>query len=229
MPTASATFTIFIALAASCPSLASPAAPLDDLWDLSRLARLRTGVKTRMFSSYDRKGGNDDGFNGTYSKLRVEEGRSVIAEMKGPGVIQRIWFTHSEYKVPGLLERKGERLRIWLDGKPEPAIDVPLEDIFSGKLPRFPAPLVGARSGGFYCYVPIPFRDGCKVAVDGTAVRFYHLTWSELPSADGVETFRMEPGAEDIERLAKAVRAWSEPGNLEAAEALPIQESSRPG
>ncbi len=79
-----------------------------DLHELDRLARIRDPrVHALGFSSYDRKGGNDDGFNGTYSKIRVEDGNSVLAELDGPGVIQRIWFTHTTGEQPGLLDRKG--------------------------------------------------------------------------------------------------------------------------
>ena len=54
--------------------------------DLGLLARLRDpGVRPIGFSSYDRTGGNNDGFNGTYSKIRVEDGNSVLAETTGPG------------------------------------------------------------------------------------------------------------------------------------------------
>ena len=47
-----------------------------------------------MWSSFrvmTEHGGNDDGFAGTYSFLRKEGDKLVIAEMEGPGVINRIW------------------------------------------------------------------------------------------------------------------------------------------
>ncbi len=217
-----------IAAVAPLASVAAydPAGDIAELYDFSLLASLRPGVRCKMFSSYDRTGGNNDGFSGTYSKIRVEDGRSVLAEMQGPGCIHRIWFTHSEYKVDGLLERKGEHIRVYLDGKPEPAIDVPLADLFSGKLERFPAPLVASRNGGFSSYVPIPYRAGCKVTVDGTAVRFYHITYSEFASAENVKTFSMALDGAEKEKLAKAVKAWSAPGNLQAGEPLPIVQTA---
>ena len=188
-----ARFVFLLAAAVSGLALGyEPTGRIDELYRLELLARLRPGVVCRMFSSYDRTGGNNDGFAGTFSKLRVEDGRSVLAEMSGAGCIQRIWFTHSEFKVPGLLERKGEHIRVYVDGQSTPALDIPLEDLFSGRLARFPKPLVGEASGGFYCYVPIPYREGCKVVVDGTAVRFYQINYNSFPSAQGVESFRME-------------------------------------
>jgi len=198
----------------------------EDLYRLENLPLLRPGVTCKMFSSYDRTGGNNDGFQGTYSKLRVENGDSVIAEMEGAGCIQRIWFTHSVINQHGLLDRKAEHLRIYLDGSPIPAVDVPLKDLFSGQLEPFPKPLVGSGIGGFYCYVPIAYQKGCKVVVEGTAVRFYQLTYSELPKATGVETFSMKMSPERKRTLAKAVKVWSSLGDFSAFEVADTQSHS---
>ena len=91
-------------------------------------------------------------------------------------------FPHSEYGVPGLLGRKGEHIRIYLDGNKKPALDVPLEDIFHGKLEGFPKPLADEALGGHYCYVPIPYRKSCKVMVDGTAVKFVQIGYRTFPT-----------------------------------------------
>lgn len=191
-----------------------PTGSLEELYDLELLARLRPDAACKMFSSYDRTGGNNDGFSGKYSKLRVEDGDSVLAEMSGAGCIQRIWLTHSEYKAPGLLERKGEHVRVYVDQKTTPALDIPLADLFGGKLARFPKPLVGEAIGGFTCYVPIPYRDGCKVVVDGTAVRFYQITYNTFSSARGVKSFQLAMNEEEQRQLERAVRVWSRPGDL---------------
>ncbi|NLE38021.1 MAG: DUF2961 domain-containing protein [Pirellulaceae bacterium] len=187
-----------------------------DLHELDHLPRLLSGVTARMFSSYDRTGGNDDGFKGTYSKLRVENGNSVLAEMTGAGCIERIHLPHSIYAEPGLLGRKGEHIRIYLDGNTTPALDVPLEDIFRGKVDGFPKPLVGEGDGGHYCYVPIPYRDGCKVVVEGTDVRFYAVQYRTYPSAEGVVTFTNPPTDRQREALATAAKAWSSCGDFES-------------
>ena len=192
----------------------SPTGSPDELYHLENLPMLRPGVSCRMFSSYDRSGGNDDGFQGTYSRIREENGNSVIAEMEGAGCIRRIWFTHSLFRQDGLLDRNSEHIMIYLDGNEDPCVDVPLESIFSGELEQFPSPLVGSAIGGFYCYVPIPYRNGCKVVIEGDGVRFYHLTYTEFPSPQGIETFSMDSSPERETSLQKAVKAWSNPGNL---------------
>ena len=188
-----------------------PTGSLQELYDDTLLPRLRPGVKAASFSSYDRTGGNNDGFSGTYSKLREEDGNSVIAEMEGPGCIYRYWTTHSIGEAPGLLDRKREHIRIYLDGAAEPALDVPLESLFDNSLERFPQPLAGQGPGGYYSYVPIPYRQSCKVVIEGLGVRFYQLNYVTFPNAEGVNTFQMEMTGEEKELLKKAVARWSDP------------------
>lgn len=206
-----------------------PTGSLDELSDASLLPKLRPGVVARAFSSYDRTGGNNDGFSGLYSKLRVEDGNCVIAEMNGPGCIQRMWFTHSEHRVDGLLEKKGEHIRIYLDGAAEPALDVPLEQLFDGSLARFPVPLAGQGIGGFYCYVPIPYTKHCKVVIEGQGVRFYQLNYSTFPSAEGVKPFSMTLTEDEQAAMDRAVARWATPlaaaTSGTAAQAIPVAGS----
>jgi len=195
------------------PAMAyEPTGSPEDLYRLESLPLLRPGVTCKMFSSYDRKGGNDDGFSGTYSKLRLEKGDSVLAEMNGPGCIKRIWFTHSN-KVDGLLERKNEHIKIYIDGNKLPVLDEPLEKIFSGDLPQFPKPLVGCGLGGFYCYVPISYKNGCKILVEGNGVRFYQITYEQYASSKNIASFSMQMNDKTSQFLADAVALWSSPGN----------------
>ena len=50
---------------------------LQNLSDISRLPEYRTG-NIYQLSSYDRTGGNDDGFSGRYSYIR-KEGNDLVA------------------------------------------------------------------------------------------------------------------------------------------------------
>jgi hypothetical protein len=186
---------------------------IEALYRLEWLPLLRPEVSYGMFSSYDRTGGNNDGFRGTYSRLRLEDGNSVIAEMQGAGCITRIWFTHSKLREDGLLALKDEHIRIFLDGNPEPAVDVPLESLFSGKLLRFPKPLVGEALGGYVCYVPISYQNGCKVVIEGDDVHFYQITYSAFSDAQDMESFSMVMDSETEENLSKAAEFWSHPGD----------------
>ena len=134
---------------------------VDQLRQLRFLARLRDPASQPVgFSSYDRTGGNDDGFSGTYSKLRVENGDSVLAETTGPGIIERIWFTHTRGEKPGLLDGKQEHLRIYLDGSKQPAARHSPRTAFRGRPSPFPASF-GLRGLGRLRVVradPVPRR-----------------------------------------------------------------------
>ena len=182
--------------------------------DLTSIAWLRPDHRYHLFSSYDRKGGNFDGFEGSWSQLRFEDGDSVIAEMGGAGRIDRIWFTHSAIDYDGLLGGNQEHIRIYLDGSDVPVLDVPLEAIFDASLPQFPVPLAGSALGGFFSYTPIPFRNGCKVVIEGDHVRYYQLGWTSYPDSQAVDSFTLEDTAQLIEDRARAVALWSAPGDV---------------
>jgi hypothetical protein len=55
------------------------------------LPQFQEDIISKQVSSYDTTGLNNDGFSGTFSFIREENGAQVIAEMKGPGIIHRIW------------------------------------------------------------------------------------------------------------------------------------------
>src|SRR2546430_4683162 len=122
-------------------------------WDL--LASMRPGSQTRQFSSFDRTGGNNDGFDGTYSCLRTSDFGCVIAERSGPGQLESMWFTRDF----GSMVKTG-RIRIELDG--QIVLDAPLQDVVDGKLGApFVWPLVGNgddTAGGSVIKVPMPYR-----------------------------------------------------------------------
>jgi len=61
-----------------------------ELHRLDLLPRFRDSIYVGSVSSYDRTGGNDDGFSGKYSFVRKDDRGLVLANLKGPGVVTRI-------------------------------------------------------------------------------------------------------------------------------------------
>jgi hypothetical protein len=167
-------------------------------WDVyrhpERLAELTTGVQTRQFSSFDRTGGNDDGFGGKYSCLRTAADGCVIAEHSGPGEVDAIWFTRDGGDV-----RATGNIRITLDG--HDVVHAPLQELVDGKLGApFSPPLVAdadQSSGGVYVEVPMPFRSSMRITTDANPV-FYHVTYRTFADADGVATFDPSDKAADV-------------------------------
>jgi hypothetical protein len=186
-------------------------------WDvyrqLDRLPELPAGVDTRQFSSFDRAGGNDDGFVGTYSCLRSTADGCVIAEHRGPGEIDSIWFTRDE----GDVTRTGN-IKIELDGRT--VVDAPVQDVVDGELgPPFAYPLVAnadQSSGGVYIKVPMPFRASMRVTTEENPL-FHHVTYRRFADAAGVRTFDPADRADDVlETLSAAGTADPKPRDRDA-------------
>lgn len=162
-------------------------------WDL--MAAMRPGSQARQFSSFDRTGGNNDGFDGTYSCLRkTDTGGCVLAERSGPGQIESMWFTR-DY---GVMTKTG-RIKVELDGVT--VLDAPLQDVVDGKLGApFVWPLVGNgddTAGGAVIKVPMPYRESMRITTQANPL-FYHVAYREFADADGVRTFDPRDPAQDV-------------------------------
>lgn len=219
-----------------------------EIWDdLHRLAELPTSGQVLLRSShclsgcpFDRHSSGD----GRY--LRVENGEGVIFDEPGAGAIVRIWMTMGAGGESVPLS-SDVRMRIYLDGASEPTVDLPLPSYFDGSAAPFLPPMVGDRtvsSGGNFSYVPIPYRDGCKVTLVGADDQriWYQLTFHRLAEPDGVTTFT---GEEDLSAWAALLSQagadpWPPPspdqavnttGNatLEPGATVTLAEVSEPG
>jgi len=170
-----------------------------EIWDdLGELARLRLDHQVVMNSSrcpdgcrYDRHSDGDSRF------IRTIGDEGVIFEATGAGAITRIWMTQGD----GISEPlDGDiSIRITLDGAADPVIDLPLPEFFGVTAP-FEPPLAVDRtvsSGGNSSYVPIAFREGCRVSLIGAETKkiWFQVGAHLLASADGVTTFT---GSEDL-------------------------------
>lgn len=172
---------------------------LELLKRVDKLPEYRNGTHVEQFSSYDRTGGNDDGFSGKYSYLRKEGDKLVIAEMEGPGVINRIWTpTPSDFK-----------LYFYFDGAKEPGLEIKFSDLFSGKVYPFVNPICGNELGGFYCYLPITYKKSCKIVLDGPKLEFIQIGYRNLPNKD-VVTYDGIKSPEDQALIASVNKTWSD-------------------
>ncbi len=155
---------------------------LDAIESFDRICELRQGVRTRQYSSHDPTGANADSAH----FLDASGTDHVLLDVKGPGCVYRIWITAM---LTG-------QVRVYLEGSPTPVIDLPRSSFFSGATPPLLAPLVGdstVSSGGFYCYLPIPFRERCRITTSGT-FHYYNVTYHTFADDTGVTPFT---GTED--------------------------------
>ena len=176
---------------------------IEELYRLDRLPAFKTSVKVGSISSYDRTGGNDDGFSGKYSFVRKDAEGLVLADLKGPGVIYRVWTPTPSDDVMEFL----------FDGELQPRVSVKFRDLFLGKHPAFPRPLVGFGVGGYYCYVPLPFAKSCVVRMRAPRVQFYQINYALYSPETPLATYNPQPTTAELEARQRACELFSGAGS----------------
>jgi len=183
------------------------------LADLEHLATLPPeGERTAQWSSYDRTSRYDEA-SGRYlgwdanadghGFIRRDGNLQVLAEMKGPGGIWRMWSA-----TP-----KEGRVRIYLDDETEPAVDLPFAAYFDGRHPPFHRKaLVHRAAMGWNNYTPIPFQKSCRIVAEDGWGDYYHFTYTRFPEGTRVPTFRMNLAPEEAAALDEMDRRLRECG-----------------
>jgi hypothetical protein len=171
---------------------------IEYLYRTELLPQYRENTEVAQVSSYDTTGGNNDGFSGLYSYLRKEGDRRIIAELQGPGIIERIWTpTPSE-----------DTIQFYFDGEPDPRISLRFIDLFTGDHYPFINPIVGNEIGGYYSYLPIPYQQSCKIVYIGDELYFHQIQYRKLDETAGLPSFRMELEEQEKIALEKAAGLW---------------------
>lgn len=148
-------------------------------------------------SSYDRAFNNAD--FGHF--LRMEGNIAVLADIRGPGCIYRFWSANAN-----------GRLRIYFDNSPTPTIDCPMQDFFLGRFPPFLQPLVGHKSGGWYCFFPMPFQKHCLITVTDPGPMYYQVQYQLFPDNTKITTFSPQLSERDLAALATSLEQWGHLG-----------------
>ena len=188
---------------------------LERMASLDQLPCLLEGTQVRQVSSYDRSGGNDDGFIGTYSYLYIDEnGEYVLFDEVGAGCLYRFWMTYGSSPA----DYSTYRLRFYFDGESSPRLDCSIAEFFDGVGTPLQFPLVGpfnTSSHGCYCYLPFPYRKGLKITLSGLPL-FYNMTYHRFASAEGVSTWTGSENTGPVLALWNAAGSDPKPsdGNL---------------
>ncbi|MCS6860166.1 MAG: DUF2961 domain-containing protein, partial [Abditibacteriales bacterium] len=185
-------------------SLEAQEKPLYGLQYLARFDQLPVlkNAVCKQVSSYDRSGGNGDAghfLNGDVGHL--PNNRALLADLKGPGCIYRIWSANATGFI-----------RFYFDGESEPRIACPMQDLFQDKYPPFVRPLAGQSSGGWYCFFPIPFAKSVRIEVDDPRTMYYQIQYHQFPEGTAVRTFTRELTAEDKAALETVLNQWKNAG-----------------
>ncbi len=194
---------LVVVLAVSCwdpgttahgPGLVAPTIGVDELARLDLLPRFKRSIRVGLVSSYDRSGGNDDGFSGKYSFVRKEPGGLVLADLEGPGAIYRI---HTPTPTEDIVE-------FYFDGEAAPRLRLKVIELFDGTRPPFVEPVVGSGVGGYTSYVPLTYGKSCKIVLRAESFQFYDINYAVFPPGTGVPTYEDPPSAEFMAKVGRA-------------------------
>lgn len=171
-----------VALSAG-PAAAQTAAPLYEF---------QAGSDTRWTSGENlsgekgRGGLENKGQKGHAFETIPAGGRLVLADVRGPGVIDRMWMTFDD-RSPAML--RALRIDVYYDGAATPAISAPLGDFFlhgAGEMMRMETELVSSPEGrSFVSIFPMPFRTGARVVITNESAEelspiYYDVNYRKL-------------------------------------------------
>ena len=163
-----------------------------DAQDLSGLATVKPG-KSRAITSADP---NPDS-NADRIKYVAPGETKVLADIRGPAVINHIWLTFNEAR-PNWLEANGSArpdeivLRMYWDDAKEPAVEAPLSDFFGvgfGLRKEINSqPMMVEGGDGYNCYFPMPFYKHGVFTITNESSKnvrsfYYHIDYTEQPLA----------------------------------------------
>jgi hypothetical protein len=191
---------------------------VDRMTNMALLARLPAqGEKTSLASSYDRKSrydaatdkyiewdANADG-NGNMGKIGDDV---LLADIKGPGVIMRIWSATAG----------AGHVKIYLEGAETPTVDLP----FTAYFDRSAAPFnrknlvygLQPEAPGFDNFTPIGFAKSCRIVAEKGWGAYYQFTYTQFPEGTKVPTFQMNLSAEDAAALDRTDKILGSAGEM---------------
>ena len=161
-----------------------------------------------MVSSFDRMGGNVD-----WADLKgcwIGEDRYVLADLKGPGCVKRIWMTNVA----------ADEWLFYFDGESEPRIRRAEKELFSseraGRLPFLP-PLADTLCGGAYSYIPLPYAKSLRIVVRISKKHpdprpYFHVNYETYPAGTPIRTYPKVLSDAEIQAVESARVSWGRTG-----------------
>jgi hypothetical protein len=158
-----------------------------------------------MISSFDRMGGNAD-----WADLKacwVGGDRYVLADLKGPGCLRRMWMTNVN----------AEEWLFYFDGESEPRIRLAERDLFAigraGVAP-FQPPLADGLSGGSFSYIPLPYAKSLRIVVRIAQAKpdsrpYFHFNYETYPAGAPVRSYPRTPGEADLRAVSETRAFWA--------------------
>ena len=156
------------------------------LYEMPKGAQSRVSSFENMNGVKGNGGRENNGAKGhAFEQVKAGETKTLL-DIKGAGVIGRIWCTASD-RSPEML--RSLRIKIYWEGAMKPAVDVPLGDFFCaglGIMTAFQSTLFADPEGrSLICYIPMPYRKGAKITVTNEGSKnldlfFFDIDFTEI-------------------------------------------------
>ena len=169
---------------------------------LEQLPILKIDDLSFMDDSHDPQGRNRDGYssgNFLYEQANAVAGDTtreyVLTEIKGPGIIDRIWMTWID---------SAAHLRFYFDGELLPSIDLPYYTFFRQEIAPYNAPIsedFNSASGGYFSYLPIPFQTAVKVTITLDSTLYYQFGYRKFMPDSSNQTFDLNTDLTQLNNL----------------------------
>ena len=138
----------------------------------NRLFEYNDNAETRWSSGENRNGmkgagGKENNMAKGHPWDSIPSGTSFsLLDIKGQGIINRIWITIDD-RTPEML--RSLKLEMFWDGETKPAVSVPIGDFFGnalGKTTAFQNALfTNAEGRSFNSFIQMPFKKGAKIII----------------------------------------------------------------
>jgi hypothetical protein len=183
------------------PETVPYSALVSGLTNLNAIARLDAPA-TQLISSYDRTGANED-YN--HFQGKTKDGQVILADLKGPGVMTRFWFT-------GIGSDK--KIRLTFDGEKMPRFEFTWNELRAGVPPFNSEPLSMDEQNCWYTFVPVPFKKRLLITTEDAGYAYgkspkmyYQLNWHPMPVGQTVES--LPSGVQGLEEICAATQGVS--------------------
>jgi hypothetical protein len=154
--------------------------------EMNSLSQIKKGVKTKRVGSYDRTGGNGDCL-----KNIADGEKKVIMDVKGAGVINRIWITIAPEAAR--LSRNDIIIRMYWDGNSYPSVESPIGPFFGNgwnetyNFVTTPLSVSPGWGKSYVSYFSMPFANGAKIEIENQAGApiesfYFNIDYTEMAS-----------------------------------------------
>jgi hypothetical protein len=160
-----------------------------------RVGEVRRGGTPSLNPNAEPRGDLDEQSN--YDNFRVAPGQThVLLDAQGPGVITHLWLTFlgpepQDWAKEGSANHQEMLLRMYWDGNPRPAVEVPVGDFFANcfgeRREVISLPVVVEDADSYNCFWHMPFRKSARIEIVNQSQKqinllYYNIDWIKRDS-----------------------------------------------